>query len=76
VKDPHPTLTEQIDAVEWAEAQARSLRHFAALSPSQKVGMGDHRKGLTTEQLVTLRRRLEAAAETLRTLEFGSAVAR
>jgi hypothetical protein len=72
----HPTIREQIDAVQWAEQQAISLRHAAAFSGKQKVGLGDHRGSLTTAQLTMLNRRLEAAVETLSTLEFGSEIAR
>jgi hypothetical protein len=59
--DDHPTLAEQIDAVQWAEARIEAILPGA---------------GLGAKQLQDLRRRLEAAVETLRTLEFGSAIAR
>jgi hypothetical protein len=57
----HPTLAEQIDAVQWAEARIEAI-----------LPAGD----LSAKKLQDLRRRLEAAVETLRTLEFGSAIAR
>jgi hypothetical protein len=56
-----PPLAEQIDAVQWAETQARKMGKRARLNQSQ---------------IKRLQRRLEAAAETLRTLEYGSAIAR
>jgi hypothetical protein len=56
-----PSLTEQIDAVEWAEAHALAMGKRAHLRPGE---------------IDELRRRLEAAAETLRTLEYGSEIAR
>jgi hypothetical protein len=58
----HPTLAEQIDAVQWAEARVEGML------PAANMG--------SKERLELLRRRLEAAVETLRTLEFGSAIAR
>jgi hypothetical protein len=57
----HPTLAEQIDAVQWAEARIEEIRPAGDLS---------------AKKLKDLKRRLEAAVETLRTLEFGSAIAR
>jgi hypothetical protein len=57
----HPTIAEQIDAVQWAETQARLF---------------GKRTRLRRSKIETLLRRLEAAAETLRTLEFGSEIAR
>jgi hypothetical protein len=60
--EPAPTLAEQIDAVEWAE-----------LWLSRAVS---RRNGLSHEQIRQFRRRLEAAVETLRTLEFTREVAR
>jgi len=57
----HPTILEQIDAVEWAEAR------IEAILPGAELG---------ARKLKDLRHRLEAAAETLRTLQFGSEIAR
>jgi hypothetical protein len=59
--DPPPTLAEQIDAVEWATLQAVDLAH------------GRRRTLLKPNQIHALVRRLEAAAETLRTQEFARA---
>jgi hypothetical protein len=59
VTDSHPTLTEQIDAVEWATQQARDL--------------GRRRTKLKPNEIYSLVCRLEAAVETLMTLEFGRA---
>jgi hypothetical protein len=67
----HPTILEQIDSVEWAEVQVKRLGRLASLDKRQAIGLG-----LTARQLRELRSRLEAAAETLRTLEFGSEIAR
>jgi hypothetical protein len=61
---PPPTLAEQIDAVEWAENKARAMNTMGK------------RGGLSADRIKDLTRRLEAAAETLRTLDFGSAIAR
>lgn len=73
----HPNIEEQTDAVEWAEDYARRLASLARLGDSQNIGLGvSHEKALTVKQLDTLRARLEAAAETLRTLQFGSEIAR
>jgi hypothetical protein len=60
--DDHPTILEQIDAVEWAEARIEAILPGA--------------ERLCARKLQDLRHRLEAAAETLRTLEFGSEIAR
>ena len=57
--DPRPSLAQQIEAVEWAEVQAREIAR-----------RGKERNGRRMELC------LAAAAETLRTLEFGSAIAR
>lgn len=62
--DDHPSLPEQIEAVEWAEL-------FAAQIVKNRIRRGDDR--VTIDKV---NRRLEAAVETLRTLEFGSAIAR
>jgi hypothetical protein len=59
VTDSRPTLSEQIDAVEWATQQARDL--------------GRRRTKLNQNQIYSLVRRLEAAVETLMTLEFARA---
>jgi hypothetical protein len=56
-----PPIAEQIAAVEWAELNARQMGKRARLNQSA---------------IKRLQRRLEAAAETLRTLEYGSAIAR
>jgi hypothetical protein len=61
--DRAPTLAEQIDAVEWAENKARGMNT-------------SRRHGLSQDRVKDLIRRLEAAAETLRTLEFGTEIAR
>jgi hypothetical protein len=63
VTDQPPTLAEQIDAVEWATQQAI------------EEGRRRHPK-LTPRQIHALVRRLEAAAEMLRSWEFGSTIAR
>ena len=59
--DRAPSLTQQIDAVEWAWSHAEDMGKRAHL-----------RRGEIDELI----RRLEAAVETLRTLEYGSAIAR
>ena len=51
-----PTLTQQIDAVQWAWAHAREIAQRWKLRPAE------------TEEIV---RRLDAAIETLRMLERG-----
>ena len=56
-----PPLSGQIEAVELAEHKAGVIGRDARMRPSE---------------IDLLRRRLAAAAETLRTLEFGSAIAR
>ena len=58
---PHPTLAQQIDAVQWAWAHMNETAKRAHM-----------RQGEIDE----MRRRIEAAIETLRTLEYGSEVAR
>lgn len=60
----HPTIAEQMEAVEWAEL-------FAAQIAKNRAKSGDPH--VTIDKV---HRRLEAAAETLRTLEYGSAIAR
>lgn len=62
--DEHPTIAEQIEAVEWAEL-------FASEIAKNRKRRGDDR--VTIDKV---HRRLEAAAETLRTLEYGSEIAR
>jgi hypothetical protein len=64
MSDDHPTILEQIDAVEWAEAHAQEWAEWLKYAQLQTTNIAD------------LCRRLEAAAETLRTLEFGSEIAR
>lgn len=59
--DRPPSLAQQIDAVQWAEAHALDMGKRAHLRMSE---------------IDELTRRLEAAVETLRTLEFGSEIAR
>jgi hypothetical protein len=63
----HPTILEQIDAVEAAEVFAPQF--------GRRPQLGNRPK-LTDHQIKQLCRRLEAAAETLRTLQFGSDIAR
>jgi hypothetical protein len=63
----HPTILEQIDAVEAAEVFAPQFGWRPRLGKRPK---------LTDHQIRQLCRRLEAAAETLRTLHFGSEIAR
>jgi hypothetical protein len=58
---PPPTLAQQIDAVQWAWAHAQETGRRAHMRPAE---------------IVEQARRLEWAIETLRTLEYGSAVAR
>ena len=55
----HPTIEQQIEAVEWAELYAGNIARAAA------------KRGDENAIPIEFRRRLEAAAETLRTLEFA-----
>jgi len=64
-----PTLPDMIQAVEWAEEHVRALRQ--AKSIDETVTLLDE-----VRISAKLERSLAAAAETLRTLEFGSAIAR
>ena len=57
--DQRPSLTAQIEAVQWAETHARYLARQTHMRESEAD---------------ELERRLAAAAETLRTLEFGQEV--
>jgi hypothetical protein len=59
----HPTLEQQIEAVEWAEVHCSVI----AKTAKRKGYRGAYGPEIPRE----FRRRLEAAAETLRTLEFG-----
>jgi hypothetical protein len=59
---PHPTLEQQIEAVQWAEIHASVIAATA------------RRKGYDHAIPAEYRRRLEAALETLRMLEFGREV--
>ena len=53
-----PTIAEQIEAVEWAELFASQIAKSRAKSGDSHVTIDE------------VRRRLEAASETLRTLEY------
>ena len=64
-----PTLADQIQSVEWAEELVHMLRK----------SRGDEETVKLLDEVVIsarLQRSLAAAAETLRTLEFGSEIAR
>jgi hypothetical protein len=58
---PPPTLAEQIDAVEWATQQAIDYDR----------GSSRRHPRLSRDQINALVRRLEAAAEQLRTWQFA-----
>ena len=60
----HPTIEEQIEAVEWAELYAGNVARAA------------FKRGDENAIPIEFRRRLEAASETLRTLQFGSEIAK
>jgi hypothetical protein len=62
--DEPPTLEEQIEAVEWAEV------HCSTVAATAKRKGYHQQRDLARE----FRRRLEAAAETLRMLEHGQEI--
>jgi hypothetical protein len=56
-----PPIAQQVEAVEWARRHAPDMARRARLRDGE---------------ILELLRRLEAAVETLKTLEFGSEIAR